>query len=78
MFGKEALSPIMFLGIVLVIVGIVLIILPLIARAGIRLEEIHPLILLGRRFDGIYIGTSPILIIILVVIYAVLLLLRRG
>ncbi len=78
MFGKEALSPIMFLGIVLIIVGIVLIILPLIARAGIRLEEIHPLILLGRRFDGIYIGTSPILIIILVVIYAVLLLLRRG
>ena len=78
MFGKEALSPIMFLGIVLVIVGIVLIILPLIARTGIRLEEIHPLILLGRRFDGIYIGTSPILIIILVVIYAVLLLLRRG
>ncbi|MCF3653073.1 MAG: hypothetical protein L2C94_002770 [Aigarchaeota archaeon] len=78
MFGKEALSPIMFLGIVLVIVGIVLIVLPLIARVGIRLEDTHPLILLGRRFDGIYIGTSPILIIILVVIYVVLLLLRRG
>jgi len=78
MFGKEALSPIIFLGIVLVIVGIVLMILPLIVRAGIRLEEVHPLILLGRRFDGIYIGTSPILIIILVAIYAVLLLLRRG
>ena len=78
MFGKEVLSPIMFLGIVLLIVGIVLILLPLIARVGIRLEDTHPLILLGRRFDGIYIGTSPILIIILVVIYVVLLLLRRG
>jgi hypothetical protein len=78
MLGKEAFSPIMLLGIMLVIVGIVLLILPLIARAGIRLEEIHPLILFGRRFDGVYIGTSPILIIIMVVIYLVLLLLRRG
>jgi hypothetical protein len=78
MLEKEAFSPIMLLGIMLVIVGIVILILPLIARAGIRLEEIHPLILFGRRFDGIYIGMSPILIIIMVVIYLVLLLLRRG
>lgn len=78
MLEKEALSPLMLLGLILVIVGIILLILPLIARAGIRLEDVHPLILLGRRFDGIYIGTSPILIIILVAIYVMLLLLRRG
>jgi hypothetical protein len=75
MLEREVLS---LLGIMLVIVGLVLLILPIIARAGIRLEDIHPLILLGRRFDGIYIGTSPILIIILAAIYAALLLLRRG
>lgn len=78
MFEKDVLGPIMLLGIMLIIVGIVLLILPLIVRAGIRLEEIHPLILFGRRLDGVYIGTSPILIMAMVVIYVVLLLLRRS
>lgn len=78
MLGKEILSPLMLLGIMLMIVGAILLILPLIARMGIRLEEVHPLILLGKRFDGVYIGTSPLLIIIMAALYIVLLLLRRG
>lgn len=78
MVEREILSPLAILGILLIIIGAILLIIPLIARMGIRLDEIHPLILFGRRFDGIYIGTSPILIIILAIAYAVLLLLRRG
>ncbi|MEM1976328.1 MAG: hypothetical protein QXX29_00310 [Nitrososphaerota archaeon] len=78
MLGKEILSPLMLLGIMLMIVGAILLILPLIARMGIRLEEVHPLILLGKRFDGVYIGTSPLLIIIMAALYIALLLLRRG
>ncbi|MEM0329521.1 MAG: hypothetical protein QXW02_03980 [Nitrososphaerota archaeon] len=78
MLGKEILSPLMLLGIMLMIVGAILLILPLIARMGIRLEEVHPLILLGKRFDGVYIGTSPLLIIIMAALYIAFLLLRRG
>ncbi|MEM4021641.1 MAG: hypothetical protein QXI18_04650 [Nitrososphaerota archaeon] len=78
MLGKEVLSPLMLLGIMLMIVGAILLILPLIARMGIRLEEVHPLILLGKRFNGVYIGTSPLLIIIMAALYIAFLLLRRG
>lgn len=78
MLGKEILSPLMLLGIMLMIVGAILLILPLIARMGIRLEEVHPLILLGKRFNGVYIGTSPLLIIIMAALYIAFLLLRRG
>lgn len=78
MLEREVLAPLIFLGIILIIIGVVLLILPIIARIGVKLEEVHPLILLGRRFDGIYIGTSPILIIILAALYLVLLFLRRG
>ncbi|MEM1654763.1 MAG: hypothetical protein QXU12_05655 [Nitrososphaerota archaeon] len=78
MLGKEILSPLMLLGIMLMMVGAILLILPLIARMGIRLEEVHPLILLGKRFDGVYIGTSPLLIIIMAALYIAFLLLRRG
>lgn len=78
MLGREILAPLSLLGIMLIIVGIILLILPLIARMGVRLEEAHPLILIGRRFDGVYIGTSPLLLIILAAIYVVFLFLRRG
>lgn len=78
MFGREVLIPLTFIGIMLIIIGAVLLTLSLIAKAGVKLEEIHPLILLGRRFDGIYVGTSPLLIITLAALYIVLLLLRRS
>ncbi len=78
MFEKEALNPLAFFGILLIIIGALLLIMPLIARIGVKLEEIHPLILFGKRFDGVYIGTSPLLIIIFTVLYAILLLLKRG
>ena len=66
-----------FLGIFLIILGIILLLIPLIIKLGIRIEEVHPLILIGKRLDGIYVGTSPILIIILLIIYLVIFLLRR-
>lgn len=78
MLEREVLTPLALLGIILMIIGVALLILPLIARMGVKLEEAHPLILLGRRFDGIYIGTSPLLIIILTAIFIALLFLRRG
>ena len=51
--------------------------LPAILRLGLRVEKLHPLLFMGKRMDGIYIGTSPIIIIILVAIYLAFILLRR-
>jgi len=71
------LSTLAFLGIILIITGIILVLLPAILRLGLRVEKLHPLLFMGKRMDGIYIGTSPIIIIILVVIYLAFILLRR-
>ena len=70
-------STLAFLGIILIITGIILVLLPAILRLGLRVEKLHPLLFMGKRMDGIYIGTSPIIIIILVVIYLAFILLRR-
>jgi len=78
MLEKQFLNSLTFLGILLIILGIILLLIPLIAKLGLKVEEVHPLLLWGRRFDGVYIGTSPLLIIVLIVIYLVLLLVRRG
>ena len=71
------LSTLAFLGIILIITGIILVLLPAILRLGLRVEKLHPLLFMGKRMDGIYIGTSPIIIIILVAIYLAFILLRR-
>jgi len=71
------LSTLAFLGIILIITGIILVLLPAILRLGLRVEKLHPLLFMGKKIDGIYIGTSPIIIIILVVIYLAFILLRR-
>ena len=71
------LSTLAFLGIILIITGIILVLLPAILKLGLRVEKLHPLLFMGKRMDGIYIGTSPIIIIILVAIYLAFILLRR-
>ena len=78
MLDKIQLNPLVFLGVILIILGIILILLPTLSKLGLRLEEVHPLLLLGRRFNGVYIGTSPLLIIILIALYLLILFLRRG
>ncbi len=64
-------------GIVLVLVGLVLVFIPLIIKLGVKLENIHPLLLVWRKVDGFYIGTSPILLIVLLAVYLFLMLIRR-
>ena len=71
------LSTLAFLGIILIITGIILVLLPAILKLGLRVEKLHPLLFMGKKMDGIYIGTSPIIIIILVAIYLAFILLRR-
>lgn len=70
------LGALTLLGILLVIVGVILILIPLIARIGLRLEEVHPLLLVWKKVDGFYVGTSPLLLIILAALY-ILFLIRR-
>jgi len=71
------LSTLTFLGIILIIVGMILVLLPTILKLGLRVEKLHPLLFMGKKIDGIYIGTSPIIIIILIAIYLAFTLLRR-
>jgi len=71
------LSTLAFLGIILIITGIILVLLPAILKLGLRVEKLHPLLFMGKKMDGIYIGTSPIIIIILIAIYLAFILLRR-
>ena len=78
MFEKQLLNSLTLLGILLIIVGIILLLMPLLAKLGLKLEEVHPLLLWGRKFDGVYIGTSPLFIIILAAIYLLLVFVRKG
>ena len=71
------LSTLTSLGIIFIVIGIILALLPTILRLGLRVEKLHPLLFVGGKIDGIYIGTSPIIIIILAIIYLALILLRR-
>jgi hypothetical protein len=66
-----------FIGVLLILMGLILVILPFIMKLGIKPESIHPLLLVWRRVDGFYVGTSPILLIILVLVYLFLVLIRR-
>jgi len=70
-------STLTFMGIILIITGIILVLLPTISRLGLRVEKLHPLLFVGKKVDGIYIGTSPILLIILAIIYLALIMFRR-
>lgn len=61
-----------FLGILLILLGLAVIAIPFLARYFTDIEKIHPLLLIGYRADGLFIGTSPILIIALLLIYLVM------
>ncbi len=75
--GEEPLLPALtLLGILLIIVGVILVIIPYLLHAGVKLENVHPLLLVWKRFDGFVLGTSPLLLIILLVVY-LLFFLRR-
>ncbi|MCX8187229.1 MAG: hypothetical protein N3F65_01295 [Nitrososphaeria archaeon] len=73
----EKINPLSFLGAILIVLGIILVLLPIIQKIAPSLEKAHPLLIIGKRVDGVYIGTSPILFIVLTAIYIVLLLLRK-
>lgn len=78
MLEKTTLSFFTLMGVILILVGVAFLLIPILAKLGLKTEELHPLILLGKKFDGVYVGTSPILILILVAIYILLALARRG
>jgi len=61
-----------FLGILLILLGLAVIAIPVLARYFTNLEKIHPLLLIGYRSDGLFIGTSPLLIIVLLLVYLIL------
>jgi len=73
----EKINLFAFLGIFFIILGAVLLLIPFFLKLGLKLEEIHPIILIGKRFDGVYVGTSPIVIIVLVALYLIIALLKR-
>ena len=74
--SQSIFTPLTMMGILLIILGIVLVAIPFIAKFFTKIEKVHPLLLWGTRVDGFFIGTSPILLIILLVIYLVILLTR--
>ncbi|MEM0090032.1 MAG: hypothetical protein QXP86_04785 [Nitrososphaerota archaeon] len=77
MIGNELTSSLLFLGIILIIVGVMLVMLPVMLKFIPRLEEIHPFLLWYFRVDGVTIGTSPAFIVAAVLIYLILLLVKR-
>ncbi len=60
------------LGTFLVILGVVLLVLGLVSRVLPKVEELPPLLYVQKTIDGVTIGTSPIAIIALIIIYIVL------
>ncbi|MCL7384913.1 MAG: hypothetical protein LZ158_00900 [Thaumarchaeota archaeon] len=73
----ELTSPLVFLGILLIIVGVILIALPILLRFIPKLEEVHPFIFWWFKVDGVTVGTSPALILAAVLIYLIILLVKR-
>ena len=63
----DNLPPLTLLGVFLIAVGIVLVVLPLIAKYIPNVEEIPWIFLWVYRRDGFVFATSPILIIVSVI-----------
>jgi len=57
-----------FIGVILIIIGLMLVIAPKLMSEG----RVHPLLLVRVRFGDFWIGTSPLLFIVLVIIYLAL------
>ncbi|UCG36649.1 MAG: hypothetical protein JSV64_08655 [Candidatus Bathyarchaeota archaeon] len=63
----DEFSPLTLLGILLIVIGVVLVALPLIAKHIPNLEHIPWIIVWVYRSDGFVFATSPILIIVSVI-----------
>jgi len=77
MKDSELMSPFVFLGILLIIVGVMLVALPILLRFIPKLEEVHPFIFWWFKVDGTTVGTSPAFILAAVLIYLIILLVKR-
>ncbi len=77
MKDSELMSPFVFLGIFLIIVGVMLVALPILLRFIPKLEEVHPFIFWWFKVDGVTVGTSPAFILAAVLIYLIILLVKR-
>ncbi|MEM2910260.1 MAG: hypothetical protein QXO01_04255 [Nitrososphaerota archaeon] len=73
----ELISPIVFLGILLIIIGVMFVALPILLKFMPRLEEVHPFIFWWFRVNGVTVGTSPAFVLAAVLIYLILLLFKR-
>ncbi|MCS7117986.1 MAG: hypothetical protein NZ957_04280 [Thaumarchaeota archaeon] len=67
-------DPILLTGILLTVIGISLVLLSVLPRVLPRIEEVHPLLLVTVRLDGLTVGTSPLLLIALLLVYLLLIL----
>lgn len=61
------------LGMFLLVLGAVLLAIGIMTRFLPRLEGLPPILYVQKTFDGITVGTSPIVIIVLIALYLVLL-----
>lgn len=66
-------DPFIGLGVFLIVIGLLLIALALASRVMPRLQDLPPILYVSTRLDGVTIGTSPIIIIILILVYLLIL-----
>ncbi|MEM2181630.1 MAG: hypothetical protein QXI27_00270 [Nitrososphaerota archaeon] len=66
------------LGIFLMILGVLLVLFGVISRFVPRLEELPPILYVQKTFNGVTVGTSPILIIAFIILYLVLWTIKLG
>ena len=69
-------DPLMIIGIGLVLAGAVLILGSLVLRYLQELKEVHPLLFVSVRVGDLTIGTSPLLMLVLLALYLLLVLWR--
>jgi hypothetical protein len=65
-------DPLTLIGIGLVLVGIILILGSLMLRHLPEVREVHPLLFVSVRVGDLTIGTSPLLILVLLALYLLL------
>ncbi len=65
-------DPLMLIGIGLVVVGTILILGSLVLRYLPEVKELHPLLFLSVKVGEVTIGTSPLLMLVLLALYLLL------
>lgn len=61
-----------WLGVFLMILGIIFVLFGVISRLIPKLDQLPPILYVQKTLDGITIGTSPIIIIALIILYIIL------